>query len=223
MMLHLHPAGWRRKIPAEKNLDKTARQYLSKSKLTSKKYWDGNDVWKNSPSKVTLKWSSSVQWSSIVVCIVFLNILLCSLHMQKNEIAHSLGAIFYLPNCLLQNVGADKHDMDMRWRKFIFSSSEKTFTSWALAPHLRTRKKRHPWVIIPDDDQWWLVNQLPSKLGGTWKCIKIGYAQKIRWRSLRAYYLFWPHSNLVVGGWLVNTNEFSTKMVWTLEFRRWRC
>ena len=148
MLLHLHPAGWRRKIPAEKNLDKTARQYLSKSKLTSKKYWDGDDVWKNSPSKVTLKWSSSVQWSSIVVCIVFLNILLCSLHMQKNEIAHSLGAIFYLPNCLLQNVGADKHDM--RWRKFTFSSS---------CPHLRTRKKRHPCVIIPDDS---LINCPPN-------------------------------------------------------------
>ena len=34
---------------------------------------------------------------------------------------------------------------------------------------------------------------------------------------------FWLHSNLVVGGRLVNTNEFSTKMVWTLEFRGWRC
>ena len=197
MLLHLHPAGWRRKIPAEKNLDKTARQYLSKSKLTSKKYWDGNDVWKNSPSKVTLKWSSSVQWSSIVVCIVFLNILLCSLHMQKNEIAHSLGAIFYLPNCLLQNVGADKHDMDMRWRKFIFSSSEKTFTSWALVPTCPHRKdKKHPCVIIADD---WSTNFPPN--WGDMKMYKIKNVQKRGGRSRTAYYLFLA-SFKSGGGWV---------------------
>ena len=108
---------------------------------------------------------------------------------------------------------------NMTWtrgeEKCTFSSPEKTFTSWALALTCPQGQKE------PLCHHWWVVNQLPSKM--TWKFTKLSVNRKEGLRGLRAYYLFWLHSNLVVGGLLVNTNEFSTKMVWTLEFRRWRC